>query len=388
MTYRIGMVAGEASGDALGAQVIHALSSQRHSDVDTTPRCLQIEGVGGSAMVAAGCHNLADAERLAVMGLVQPLARLPELLSIRRRVYRHFTANPPDVFLSIDAPDFNLPLARRLRRQGIPTVHLVSPSVWAWRRGRLRTIAQAVDIMLCLFPFETAVYAEQGIEHAFVGHPLADETPMSIDRTAAREQLSLPPKAKVLALLPGSRVAEVTTMAPLLLQAARIVYAQHGALSMVLPVATAACRAPLQAALSACPDLPVTLCEGQASIALAAADAALVTSGTATLEAALNKTPMVVAYKTGALNWALLSRLVETEFVALPNLLAGKALVPELLQHSATPEALAAAVKPLLYQPQDTLTAQFADIHRRLRRECATSVARILWDRVQPSGER
>ena len=211
---RIGVLAGETSGDLLGSRVLAALRARFPG--------LLVEGIGGPLMEAQGLHSMFPMERLSVMGLVEPLKRLPELLRIRRAVYQHFAANPPDVFLGIDSPDFNLHLERRLRERGIRTAHLVSPSVWAWRRGRIRKIGRAVDLMLCLFPFETEIYDRHGIPACFVGHPLADEIPPQADRAAARQALGLDPAATVLALLPGSRAAEVRLLAPLFLQAARL----------------------------------------------------------------------------------------------------------------------------------------------------------------------
>jgi lipid-A-disaccharide synthase len=337
---RIGVLAGEASGDMLGARVLAALR-QRFPE-------LLVEGIGGPLMEAQGLRSMAPMERLSVMGLVEPLLRLPELLRIRREVLAHFTANPPDLFLGIDSPDFNLRLEQQLRARGVTTAHLVSPSVWAWRAGRVRRIKRAVDLMLCLFPFETAIYRQHAVPAQFVGHPLADEIPLQPDRAAARHALGLAPTARVLALLPGSRGGEVRLLAPLFLQTAALLRQADPELALVLPAASPAREEQLQRLLADAATAGVTLVRGRSREVIAASDAVLLASGTATLEAALLRRPMVVAYRMGALSWLLLKQLVKTPYVALPNILAGRALVPELLQGSATPAAMAQALQPLL----------------------------------------
>lgn len=377
-TLRVGLVAGEPSGDLLGAGVIAALR-ERCADV-------HVEGVGGPAMAGQGLASLYPMERLSVMGLVEPLRRLPELLRLRRALARRFAAAAPDVFLGIDSPDFTLGLERRLRRRGVTTAHLVSPSVWAWRRGRLRGIARGTDLMLCLFPFETGVYREHGIPVEFVGHPLADEIPEAVDRGAARARLGLAGADRLVALLPGSRGGEVARLAPLFLQTAARLYGSDPALRFVLPAANAARERQLQP-LVAASGLPVTLCTGQARDAMAAADAVLVASGTATLEAALLRRPMVVAYRMSGLSWFGLSRLVDTPWVALPNLLARQPLVPEFLQREATPAALAAALGDILAGRSADTAAAFAAMHEQLRHDCAARVADALLRLCGRSGD-
>ncbi|MEE4146006.1 MAG: lipid-A-disaccharide synthase [Halieaceae bacterium] len=369
---RIAVLAGEASGDLLGSRVLAALRARFPG--------LVVEGIGGPLMEAQGLRSMFPMERLSVMGLVEPLKRLPELLRIRRAVYQQFIARPPDIFLGIDAPDFNLRLERRLRERGIRTAHLVSPSVWAWRRGRIHGIGRAVDLMLCLFPFETAIYERSGIAARFVGHPLADEIPLQPDRAAARQALGLDSAARVLALLPGSRAAEVRLLAPLFLQAARGLRQSDPALVLALPAANAARCAELEQLLPDYPDLDITLVQGRAREVMAACDSALLASGTATLEAALLKRPMVVAYRTGALGWLLLRWLVKTPYAALPNILAGRALVPELLQQAATPAAMVTGLQPLLAgEPAAARQVDaFADIHRQLRQGFGDRVAEAL----------
>ncbi len=371
---RIGVLAGEASGDILGSRVLAALKS-RYDEVI-------VEGIGGPLLQAQGLDSLFPMERLSVMGFVEPLKRLPELLRIRAAVYRHFRDNPPDLFLGIDSPDFNLRLEKKLRRAGVTTAHLVSPSVWAWRRGRIGKIKRSVDLMLCLFPFETAIYQQHGIPVSFVGHPLADEIAERVDQAAARADLGLAPDGKLLALLPGSRGSEVRMLAPVFLQVADLLWQRDRRLSFVIPAANDLRRSELMRLLQEYPQLPVTLLSGQSREAMAAADAILLASGTATLEAALLKRPMVVAYRMAALSWFLLSRMLKTEHVALPNVLAGKALVPELLQGAATPAAMVSALLPLLGVEAEATAArqvrEFDDIHRQLQRDFSVQAADAL----------
>ena len=373
---RIGVLAGEASGDILGASVLAALRT-RYPD-------LLIEGIGGPLMEAQGLRSLFPMERLSVMGFVEPLKRLPELLRIRRAVFDHFRAKPPDIFLGIDSPDFNLSLERRLRASGITTAHLVSPSVWAWRQRRVHKIKQAVDLILCLFPFETAIYARNQVPACFVGHPLADEIPLMPDRFAARGRLALAAESRILALLPGSRSAEVQALAPLFLAAARLLRSADPGLEIVIPAANAERPQEIQALLTGYPDLGVRLVRGCSQELMTASDAVLLASGTATLEAALLKRPMVVAYRMGALSWWLIRRLVKTPYAALPNILAARLLVPELLQREATPAAMAAALQPLLATDAAArLQLQaFTRIHEELRcgfgERCADALAALI----------
>jgi lipid-A-disaccharide synthase len=377
---RIGVLAGEASGDILGSRVIAALQ-ERHPD-------LRVEGIGGPLMEARGLDSMFPMERLSVMGFVEPLKRLPELLRIRRTVFEHFRDCPPDLFLGIDSPDFNLRLERRLRECGITTAHLVSPSVWAWRQGRINTIKRSVDAMLCLFPFETGIYTDHGIPARFVGHPLADEIPPRVEQAGARQGLELDPPGSLLALLPGSRGGEVRLLAPLFLQAAQLLREEDPRLSFVIPAASPGRRAELESCLRQHPDLPVTLVDGRSREVMAAADAILLASGTATLEAALLKRPMAVAYRMSPLSWWLVSRLVKTEYAALPNILAGTSLVPELIQGAATPEALAAAVRPLLSggEAARRQVEAFDDIHARLRQDFAALSASALLELIAAKG--
>jgi lipid-A-disaccharide synthase len=373
---RIGVLAGEASGDILGSRVLAALRSQHPN--------LIVEGIGGPLMQAQGLDSMYPMERLSVMGFIEPLKRLPELLRIRRQVFHHFRDNPPDVFLGIDAPDFNLRLEYLLRRSGVTTAHLVSPSVWAWRRRRIHKIRRAVDLMLCLFPFEIAIYQQHGVPVSFVGHPLADEIAPHENPLAARAALGLVPPGKLLALLPGSRGGEVRLLAPPFLDAARLLYQADPQLSFVLPAANAARHAELTELLNGYPDLPLTLVSGRSREVLAGADAVLLASGTATLEAALLKRPMVVAYRMGWLSWWLISSMVKTPYAALPNVLAGRAVVPELLQGEASPAAMVAAVGTLLADEgaaREQLQV-FDQIHNELRQAYGARSAAALTELV------
>jgi len=362
---RIAVVAGEHSGDQLGAALLGALRARVPS--------VQCFGVAGPRMIAAGCEAWASAEELSVMGLAEVLQHAPRLLRLRARLLERFRAAHPDVFVGIDSPEFNLPLARRLKAAGIPTVQYVSPQVWAWRQGRVRTIGAACDLVLCLLPFETDFYAQQGVAAQFVGHPLADEIPLVVDTAAARRALGLGTAGTVVALLPGSRVGEVARLAaPFVAAAARLAAARPG-WQFVAPMAGAAVHEVFAKAVAQAPEpVAIRLLDGQAQRALAAADGAIVASGTATLETLLSGRPMVVAYRVSALT-ALLIRalgLVKVRYFSQPNLLAGRPLVPELFQKQVSGEALAGA---LLREMEDVthvheLQQEFAAVHRSLRR--------------------
>lgn len=372
----IAIVAGELSGDLLGAGLMAALKAHYPQ--------LRFTGIGGPAMLAQGFQTVAPMERLAVMGLVEVLRHLPELLTIRRQLYRQFIADPPLAFIGIDAPDFNLGLERRLRVHGIPVVHYVSPSVWAWRPWRVRKIARTVDLMLTLFPFEAAFYREHGVPVRAVGHPLADAIPLRSDPAAARRTLGLPEwaeEAPVVALLPGSRLGEINRLAPLLLDTALWLNARRPDLRFVLPAATPRLYEAL-ASLRAerAPALPLTLVQGQSRAVMAAADVVVLASGTATLEAMLLKRPMVVAYRVAPATAWIARRLVTISHFALPNLLAGRELVPEFIQEAATVENLGPAVLRWLDQPlaRDRLTAEFDALHRELRRDASRQAAEAI----------
>ena len=375
------MVAGEASGDMLGAALIAAIK-QRHPDASFT-------GIAGPRMIEQGCRAMFPAEKLAVMGLVEVLGHYRELSDIRRQLISSFLADPPDVFVGIDAPDFNLGLEGALKRGGIPTVHYVSPSVWAWRRYRLKKIARSTDLMLTLFPFEAAFYEEHSIPVRYVGHSLADALPVDVDRAAARRQLHLPQDGEVVALLPGSRMTEVRMLGEVFIAAARILLAERPQLRFVAPLASEATQALFKEQLQAQGgDLPVNIVAGQSQQALAAADAAMVASGTATLEAMLLKCPMVMAYRLKPVTYWLAKRLVKVPYFALPNLLARRALIPELIQDDVTAERLAEAVRLHLddKQASATLVAQFREMHLGLRRDAAQQAAAAVMEMLERPG--
>jgi lipid-A-disaccharide synthase len=367
---RIGLVAGELSGDRLGAALIYAIR-KRHPQA-------QFEGVAGPRMREAGCQVLAHSERLAVMGLVEVLGHLPGLLRLRRKISRHFRRKPPDVFVGIDAPDFNLSLEKSLKRAGIPTVHWVCPSVWAWRQYRLGKIRHSVDLMLTLFPFEAQFLEQHGVCAQFVGHPLADEITANHSQQRVRERLGLEKNRPCIALLPGSRATEVKRLLPLFLEAAHLCRQLIAEVQFVLPAAPgllAVCKAWLDSVRH--DELAVTLLEGQARDAMTAADAVLLASGTAALECMLLERPMVVAYRLHPLSYQLVSHLLRVPYVSLPNHLLGMMQVPEYLQADATPEKLAGALLELLQHPQKAAQQiePFARLHRQLRQNAAQRAA-------------
>ncbi len=361
----VALVAGEASGDILGAGLMQALRAQ-HPDVEFV-------GVGGPRMEAQGLVSYFPQERLAVMGLVEVLGRLPELLARRKRLLKTLLDVRPEVFVGIDAPDFNLDLALKLRRAGIKTVHYVSPSVWAWRQKRVLKIRDACDLMLTLFPFEAKFYDDHQVAVRFVGHPLADTIPLVSDRAAARASLNLPQDGLIVALMPGSRGGEVGRLGELFLAAADRLRSMRPGIRFVVPCASPERRAQLEEMLVK-RDLPLTLLDGRSHEALAACNAVLIASGTATLEALLYKRPMVVAYSVAPLTFRILKRLVKSPYVALPNLLAQRLLVPELLQDAATPDAMAQLLSPLL-DNGDKQTEGFDAIHRTLRCDASSQAA-------------
>ena len=373
----IAIIAGEASGDILGAGLIRSLRKRY-------PHA-RFVGIGGDEMIAEGFHSLVPMERLSVMGLVEVLGRIRELFSIRSRLLDYLFTTPPAVVIGIDSPDFTLAIERRCREAGIPSVHYVSPSVWAWRQKRIFKIARSVDLMLTLFPFEARFYEEHQVPVAFVGHPLADRIPMRPDSAAARAALGLDSDRPVLAVLPGSRGGEVERLGTLFLEAARWLQARRPDIQLVIPCVNRDREKQIQALVETLEvKLSVTLVRGRSREVMAASDVVLLASGTATLEAMLLKRPMVVGYRLSPLSYKLLSRLVKVPWVALPNLLAQKALVPELLQDDATPEALGAAVLERMENPEERerLQQAFTELHESLRRNAderaAAAIAGLL----------
>lgn len=368
---RIGVVAGETSGDQLGAALIGALRERAPG--------AEIRGVCGPLMRAAGCEPLADAHELAVMGLVEVVSHLPRLLRLRRRLRKEFLAWRPDVFIGIDAPEFNLGLASKLHQAGLTTVQYVSPQVWAWREGRVRGIARACDLVLCLLPFEPAFYAHHAVPARFVGHPLADQIPLDFDRSAVRSELGIPTAATVVALLPGSRRGEVARLGPDFIAAAAQLARTAPGVVFVAPMASSEVRALFAEQCAASAFSGVRLLDGQARTALQAADAALVASGTASLEALLCRCPMVIAYRLSGMTAFLLRalRMVRLKYFALPNLLAGEPLVPEFFQEAVTGAQLAAALQRQLRDTEHRrmLEARFRSIHVTLRQDGAARAA-------------
>jgi lipid-A-disaccharide synthase len=376
---RVGLVAGEASGDTLGADLINAMSKIAPGT--------QFYGVAGPKMQAAGCESWEPAESLAVMGLFEVLRDLPRLLKLLARIRRMFLTARPDVFVGIDAPDTNLRLARSLHAAGIPTVQYVSPQVWAWRQGRARSMRRAVDLVLCLLPFEKRFYDEHGIPAEFVGHPLADAIPETVDRQAARMALGLDAKSSVVALLPGSRRGEVARLAADFAAIATWLAAQRPELEFVAPMASAATRKIFARMLAQkAPGLNVRLIDGQATTALIAADVVLVASGTASLETALCKRPMVVVYRLGTLTAQVLTRLnlVKAKFFAQPNLLADRRVVGEYFQDQIVPASIGAELLMWLddTERRSALEREFSRIHAELRLGAGARAAQAIIDLV------
>jgi len=369
---RIALVAGEASGDLLAAHLIEALRRR----LPNAEFC----GIGGPKMQRAGLDAWWPAETLAVRGYAEVLRHYREIAGVRRALLKRLLREKPDVFIGVDAPDFNLWLEARLKRAGIRSVHYVSPSVWAWRGNRVKGIARAVDHLLALFPFEPPLYEKVGLPVTYVGHPLADVLPLDVSRPAARELLELPASAEpVFALLPGSRQSEVGYMAELFIQTAGRLRERFPHALFLVPLATRETRNIFETAIwkLEAQEWPIKLLFGHAQDALAACDAALVASGTATLEAALLKTPMVITYRMSPWSWRLMRRMRYQPWVGLPNILAGQFVVPEFLQDDATPENLAQALGNLVVDANIRLrlTHLFTDMHRQLRQDTAEKAA-------------
>lgn len=382
MSVPIAMVAGEASGDLLAAQMLGPLRER-------IPE-LEARGIGGPRMVAAGFHADWSIDKLSVMGYLEVLGRLPEIIGIRRRLRQELLASPPAAFIGVDAPDFNLGLEVALRDawrgQGRPVIHFIGPSVWAWRGERIETIRRAVDHMLVVFPFETEIYREAGIAATYVGHPLADVIPVVPDRSAARALLGFG-DGRIVALLPGSRAAEIRYLAAPFVEAAAIVSRRHPDVRFVMPAANPRMRERFEGEWKrVAPDLPITIVDGRSHDVLAACDAALVASGTATLEAALFKRPMVIAYRVATITGLLMRRRGGyLPWVGLPNILARAFVVPELLQEAATPEALAEALEFQLVdvQNRERLEERFTAMHHELRRDTGRLAADVIADLVE-----
>ncbi len=381
-----GIVAGEVSGDTLGAGLIRALKQHY-------PHARFI-GIAGPQMMAEGAESLVPMDRLSVMGLVEVLGRLRELFRVRDDLINTFTEVGIDAFIGIDAPDFNLRVAAQLKQCGITTVHYVSPSVWAWRQGRVHGIRASIDLMLCLLPFEKAFYDKHQVKAVFVGHPLADSLPMQTDMMLARAQLGLNSQTKIIGLLPGSRRGEVASLMPLLLATARLIYQSMPAMQFVVPAINAERAGEIAALISADAEgktvLPLQILkdEGQSTIGrqvMSAADVLVMASGTATLEAMLIKRPMVVSYRLHWLTWLIARLLVRIPYVSLPNLLAGRALVPELLQYQATPDNIARETLAWLQSADRVEQFQHdcVQLHQQLKQDASATAAGAIIDLLQ-----
>jgi lipid-A-disaccharide synthase len=371
---RVGLVAGETSGDLLGAGLIEALREQRPD--------AEFEGVAGPAMQAAGCQVWESSEALAVMGLVEPLKEIPRLLRLRSMLFERWSTNPPDVFVGIDAPEFNLGLEQKLKRRGIPTVHYVSPSVWAWRQRRVHKIEKATDKVLCLLPFEKQFYDQHGIAAEFVGHRMADSLHPNADTSEARRKLGVD-AACVVGVLPGSRSGEVTRLGGVFAEACSLLRGRFPDIHFIAPMANDGVRDLFSAQIrnAGVADC-FTVIDGDAATAISASDVVLITSGTATLQTALIGRAMVVAYRLAPLTYAIakLFRLVKSEFISLPNLLAGEALVPEFIQHDASAEALSGAVAEMLSDSsrRQQMQSRMADLQHQLARNADQCAARAV----------
>ncbi|WBA84035.1 lipid-A-disaccharide synthase [Endozoicomonas sp. GU-1] len=383
LSLRVALVAGEASGDILGAGLIREI--KRHYP---DAYCY---GIGGPLMQSEGFDSVFPMERLSVMGLVEVLGRLRELLGIRKQLRERLIADQPDVFIGIDAPDFNLALERRLKAAGIPTVHYVSPQVWAWREGRLKKIRHSVDHMLALLPFEADYYRDHGVPVTFVGHPLADQISMNPDQDAARHTLGVSHGGgPVIGLLPGSRKPEIAKLGQLFLETARLLRKDFPDARFLIPCANERRKKQLLPIVREFPDLDVTVYDGQAQSVMAASDAILIASGTAVLEAALHKKPLVVSYKMAPLSFAIISRMVKVKYVSLPNLLADKELVPEMLQDDATPENLRVLIKKAIEDQayRDTLKQSFKEIHHQLKQDACRLAYEAVMSVIQQTRQR
>jgi len=370
---RFAMVAGEASGDLLAGMLLQGLRRRWPA--------LRADGIGGPKMAAQGFEAWWPHDKLAVRGYVEVLKHYRELSAIRAALAARLLQSPPDAFIGVDAPDFSLDLEERLKARGIRTIHFVSPSIWAWRAKRIEKIRRATDLVLCLFPFEPEIYAKQGIAAAYVGHPLAGAIPLEAPRAASRARLGLPADACVVAILPGSRRAEVEYIAPRLFAAAELLHLRQPDLRFVVPIVPGLRELVEPIRRRHAPQADILLVDGQSHDALAACDLTLIASGTATLEAALFKRPMVVVYVMHALTWQISKRMNYQPWVALPNILLREFAVPELLQGAATPERIAQAARAWLDDPAacETLVARFTGLHQQLR--CDT--AKVATDAIE-----
>jgi lipid-A-disaccharide synthase len=370
---RIGIVAGEASGDLLGSHLIKALKQKRPD--------IEFVGIAGPKMLNAGAKSLYAMERLSVRGYVEVLKHLYGLLKLRKELLNYYLNDPPSLFIGIDAPDFNFWLEKKLKQKGIKAIHYVSPSIWAWRKERIHDIKKSVNHILALFPFESAIYQQADIPVTYVGHPLADILPLEPDTAGAREVLKLNSTALVIAMLPGSRQSEVRQHAKLFVQTAKLIHAAHPQAQFLVPLITRETRKIFESAIfDEAQNLPIQILFGHAHDAMEAADVVIVASGTATLEAALLKKPMVITYRMSKLSWQILKRMRLQPYVGLPNILAEKFVVPELLQDECTPEKVADTTIKLVQDTnyQEIIRDEFTKIHHSLRQNTAEKAAQAI----------
>ncbi|EJK2114890.1 lipid-A-disaccharide synthase [Vibrio navarrensis] len=373
---RIGIVAGELSGDTLGEGFIQAVKA-RYPDAEFV-------GIGGPKMIAQGCQSLFDMEELAVMGLVEVLGRLPRLLKVKAELVRYFTQNPPDVFVGIDAPDFNLRLELDLKNAGIKTVHYVSPSVWAWRQKRIFKIEAATNLVLAFLPFEKAFYDKFDVPCEFIGHTLADAIPLESEPAAARALLGLEQEKKWLAVLPGSRGSELKMLAPTFIETCKLLHQQYPDLGFVVALVNQKRRQQFEQAWQQyAPELEFKLVDDTARNVITAADAVMLASGTVALECMLLKRPMVVGYRVNALTAFLAKRLLKTEYVSLPNILAGEELVKEYLQDDCTPQNLCAEVSRLLEGNNQSMLNKFTEMHHWIRKDADQQAANAVLNLIE-----
>lgn len=377
----IGIIAGEHSGDILGADLMSALSDLANQQNEPTK--LIFKGVAGPKMMALGCETMFEMEELAVMGIVEILKRLPRLLKKRKQLVQDLIDWQPDIVIGIDAPEFNIGLELALKQQGIPTVHYVSPSVWAWRQSRIHKIKQACDKVLALLPFEKQFYDDHNMPCDFVGHTMADQVPLDDQQAEYRQELGLSLTDKVLGVLPGSRGSEIKLLLRPFLDAARELQQQIPRLKILVPAVNENRAALISNIIDEeYSDLGVTLSIANARAVMAASDAVLLASGTATLETMLMKTPMVAGYKVGWLSYQIFSRMIKTPYFTLPNLLAQKMIVPELIQQDLTTDNIVKAIKPMLLEPQVELKQTFTDIHSSIKRDASKRAADAIWQLI------
>ena len=372
---RIGIIAGEASGDLLGADLICAI---RKHNPD-----IEVIGIGGENMIAAGCQSLYPMERLSVMGISEIFSRYFELLNIRRRIKQYFMDNPPDIFIGVDAPDFNFPIEKVLHKSGIKTIHYVSPSIWAWREYRLKSIAQSIDLMLTLFPFEHPYYEKYGIPVRFVGHPLAKKINIKTDKSAARTRLHLPMDKNIIAIMPGSRSSELNKLIEPFLHTANWCSERNSHLHFVTNLVNEnAKNIFMEKIRKIAPEIQISIFTGQSLDVLEAADVILLASGTIALEAMLLKRPMVVAYKVSWLTYQIAKRLIRIPYVSLPNILAGRRIVPEYIQYDCQPEIMGPAILKWLNDKQAVadLVCDFTEIHQKIQPPPDQLIAKAVLD--------